>query len=97
MSNHSSAHGELEAAILSRLINPQESTLSAEAARSIIALGFSEADLAKMNALAGKAHDGQLSSDEDVELEAYLRIGRMLALLQAKARQSLQRFAGVPA
>jgi uncharacterized protein YnzC (UPF0291/DUF896 family) len=97
MSHHPTNPDDLEAAILSRVINPNASTLSAEAARSILVLGFPEADMARMNTLAAKARNGQLTAAEDDELESYLRIGRFLALIQTKARHSLQHYAGIPA
>ena len=93
-----SAHqSEFDAAILDRVIDPGHSTLSPDAARSIMALGFPQLDIERMNLLSEKARNGLLAPEEDAELDSYLRVGRFLALMQAKARQSLQRFAGVPA
>lgn len=83
-----------EAAILSRVIDPEVATLSLEAARSILSLGFPQSDIDRMNELAAKNRGGTLSSAEDAELNSYLHVGRFLALIQAKARKSLQQHAG---
>ncbi len=64
--------------------------LSPDAARSILAFRFTQADRDRMNCLASKARNGSLSKEEDEELETYLRVGDLIAILQSKARQSLQ-------
>lgn len=83
-----------EAAILSRVIEPDEPTLSADAARSILALGFCQADMNRMNALVAKAREGTLRPKEDAERNNFLRVEHFVALVQAKARKSLQQRAG---
>ena len=90
MSARSTDKIDLESAILSRVIAPDEGTLSPEAARSMLSLSFGQRDLARMNRLAAKARAGKLTSAEDDALESYLRVGRFVALVQAKARRSLQ-------
>ncbi len=44
-----------------------------------------------MNALAAKARKGKLPKQEDEELEAYIQVGHLLAIMQSKARQSLKK------
>lgn len=78
------------AAILNRVIDPDEPTLSADAARSILALGFDPSDMDRINCLAAQARAGSLTQEEDSEFNDYLHVGRFLALIQAKARRSLQ-------
>ena len=95
MSARSAAKIDLESAILSRIIAPKEGTLSPEAARSMLGLGFSQEDLSRMNRLAVKARAGKLTSAENDVLDSYLRVGRFVALVQAKARQSLQDSTGL--
>ena len=80
-----------EAAILTRLEGPDESGLSAAAAKGILALAFSPADMDRMHALAAKARAGTLTSDEQAEVEAYSRIGSLLGILKSKARRALKR------
>ena len=78
-----------ESAILSRVIDPQRPGFTAEGARSILTLTFGSDDVARMNELSEKASDGTLTADEQDELDCYERVGHLLAILQAKARQSL--------
>ena len=79
-----------EADILSRVIAPEQPTLSEEAARSIVALAFAQQDLERMNELAEKGRDGTLSPPEEAELDSYERVGCLLGILQSKARASLK-------
>jgi hypothetical protein len=80
-----------EAAILSRVIRPESGTWSRQAAESILEFDFPPADVRRMNALAAKARQGALSAAEEAELENYRDVGRLLELLQSKARLSLKR------
>jgi hypothetical protein len=97
MSARSQRKLELDAVLLDRVIAPESGTLSREAAQSILALGFNRRDVARMNRLAQRNQVGKLTAAEDEALESYLRVGRFLALLQAKARHSLQGHAEVGA
>ncbi|HEV3339450.1 MAG TPA: hypothetical protein VG125_03805 [Pirellulales bacterium] len=79
-----------EAAILSRVIQGSKLTLPPEAARALLDLGFSEEDRKKMHELAVKNQQGRLSQNEELELDSYVRIGRFLDLLSAKAAKLLK-------
>ena len=79
-----------EAAIFSRVLEPEKPMLSHDAARSILALDFTPADRERMDALAAKARSSTLTSEEDEELENYLRVGDLIAIMQSKARRTLQ-------
>lgn len=80
-----------ETAILDRLILPEQADLPVDAARYRLALDFGESDRERMNALAAKAQEGALSPDEATEIDSYRHVGHLVALLQSKARRSLQR------
>ncbi len=80
----------IEAAIWSRIIQPEKNSLSPEVARSILELRFSERELDHMNELAQKNRQGLLSETERQELEGYVKVGDVLSLLHLKARKSLQ-------
>ncbi len=80
-----------EAAILSRVIRPDNGAWSKEAAQSVLQFDFPSADVERMNALAAKAREGSLSGSEEAELGHYRDVGRLLELLQSKARLSLER------
>lgn len=78
------------AAILSRVINREPADLSLEAARSLLRLDFPAADHARVSELSSKARDGALTDDERDELDEYIRVADLLAILQSKARRSIR-------
>jgi len=78
-------------AILNRLIQPDVGDLSPEAAESILRLDFREPEHARMAELSEKAQSGKLSPEERAELNEYIRVADLFAILQAKARRSLRR------
>lgn len=80
-----------EAAILHRVIKPDQDNLPIGAARAILQLDFDDADRARMHELAGKNQEGTLLPDERADLEAYVHVGLVLDLFRAKARLSLKR------
>ena len=79
-----------EVAIFGRLIERNESHLAPEVARYLLALDFRGPDRDRMNELAEKAREGHLTREEDVELNSYIQVGNLLAILQSKARKSLR-------
>ena len=82
-----------EAAILGRVIAPENADLSPEAAQSLLALSLSPADQVELQRLGAKAKDGSLSPIEEADLENYRHVGRLLELMKSKARLSLKRSA----
>jgi hypothetical protein len=81
--------GTSEAAIFSRVLEPEKPTLSPDAAASILKLDFSQADRERMDALSEKARQGTLTPEEDQELESYIHVNHLLTIMQSKARRSL--------
>ena len=79
-----------EAAILTRVLEPEKPTLSADAARDILAFDFNQADKERMRQLSAKARDGNLTADEQNVANNYERVGHLLNVLQSKARRSLK-------
>lgn len=77
-------------AIWSRVVKPDEGTLSREAALAILELDFSAQDQQRVDALSSKAGDGTLTLDEQAELDEYIRVNNELMILQSKARISLK-------
>jgi hypothetical protein len=59
-------------------------------AERILEMDFPEADAVRLEELNEKANEGLLNADEELELEAYIDIGNLLAVWQSKARQSLR-------
>jgi hypothetical protein len=80
-----------EAAILSRVLQPEEDNLPAAAARALLKWHFAQQDRDRMHELAVKNQAGRLTAPERRELEGYLRVGRLLDFLDAKARLALKR------
>jgi hypothetical protein len=58
-------------------------------AEGILALDFPEEDAVRIGRLNMLANDGQLTDDEQAELEAYVNVSDLLAYWQSKARQTL--------
>jgi hypothetical protein len=79
-----------EGAIWSRVLQPMGKALSVTAARGILALAFLAEDKARMDELASKARDGTLTPTEQEEIHNYERVGNLLGLIKAKARQRLK-------
>jgi hypothetical protein len=79
-----------EAAILSRVLQPDKPTLSPEAARDLLSLDFDPADKDRMRLLSAKARDGTLTPAEQTQINNYERVGHLLNILQSKARLSLK-------
>lgn len=77
-------------AILKRVLEARAPSFTPEAARALLALQFDQVDLDRMNVLAEKNRDGELSEVEWQELQQYLLIGHLLDLLHAKARLTLK-------
>ena len=81
---------EAESEILERVISPNKSDLSPDAARSLLKMRFRASDTRRMNQLAAKARRGTLSPDEERLLHSYLFVGSLVDLLHSKARLSLK-------
>jgi hypothetical protein len=79
-----------EAAIFARLWEGRSGGLTVPLARHIVKLRFVEADVARINELARRNQDGRLTPAELSELDNFVRVGDLLAILQSKARKRLR-------
>jgi hypothetical protein len=79
-----------EAGILTRLIQTREEPLSRGTAQYFLSLRFDDGDIARMNDLSEIARVGQLSTADQAELDSYIHVINLLAVMQSKARQSLR-------
>jgi len=79
-----------EAAILARVIRPDDAGLPPEAARALLNLRLDRADLDRIHDLLTRNQENVLTPPELAELDSYLRVGSFLDLMQAKARRSLR-------
>lgn len=57
----------------------------------ILQFAFYEQDRVRMHELALRAQHGELTVEQQIELESYRRIGRLVDLMHSKARRSLKR------
>jgi hypothetical protein len=78
-----------EAAIFARVWD--NGRLSTVLARHILKLDFSEADRVRMHELAVKNQEARLSPAEQQELDNFIKVADLLALIQSKARRFLER------
>lgn len=78
------------AEVLLRVFDLPRRGLSTALAEGILALDFPEDDAARIEELNVKANEGELTDEEEIELEAYANINELLAYWQSKARQKLQ-------
>jgi hypothetical protein len=79
-----------EAAILARVIESGPSAITPDVAQYLLSMRFPEADEERVNELSAKARAGSLSESETQELDSYLHIGRLLAIMQSRARRLLK-------
>ncbi len=85
-----------EADILEEIVAPSKAGLSPESARALLRLKFSDAAMRRIRRLLQRNNRGNIIAEERLVLEKYLRVGRMLDLIQAKARLSLTKSGGRP-
>ncbi|AGA25776.1 hypothetical protein [Singulisphaera acidiphila] len=84
-----------EAAILSRLIRPEDENLTADAAESLLRIRFESRDLNRMHELVARNQEDRLTPDERAEMDNYRRVSYLLDLMHSKARQSLKKHQAV--
>jgi hypothetical protein len=77
--------------VLSRLLDPVGRCLTpeVEVAQQLVALQVDPAVQARLEELADKCTEGQLSADERTEYETYVQALEFIAVLQAQARSLL--------
>jgi hypothetical protein len=75
--------------ILDAILEPVSASLNEEAARKLIGLRANPKAQARIDKLARKCNEGQLTPEERDEYEAYVLAGDVVAILQAKARNLL--------
>ena len=80
---------KVETSIWDRLLESSAEDLTPETANWLLRLRFRETDLDRMNGLAEMNRAGALNEEQRAELETYARIGRMVAVMQARARLAL--------
>ena len=78
-----------EAAILGRLLQ-SPGNMSRDVAEYLLSIDFEAADIDRMNLLSERAREGTLTEEETAELDSYLHVGSLVAILQSRARRFLK-------
>lgn len=78
-----------ETLTLDRLLEPVSRCLTPEVARQLVDLRADPALQERIDTLADRNTEGQLTPEEREEYETYVRASRFIAVLQAKARKLL--------
>jgi len=78
-----------QASILERALGGDLSQMTPDTARFFLSMKLDEADERRANELAEKARGGLLSTDEQVEIDEYRRVGRVIEMLRLRAKIAL--------
>jgi hypothetical protein len=89
----SSAVETFDTAILTRAISLAHKSLSRDLAEEILEWDFPPEDKQRMAELSAKARAGELSADEEAQIDSYVRVGHIINLMQAKARLAIKQAA----
>jgi hypothetical protein len=79
----------LESRVLDSLLEPVSRCLTPEGARQLVGLRIDPAVQERLDLLAEKSTEDELSAEERLEYETYIRAIDFIAVLQAKARALL--------
>ena len=83
-----------EVEIWTGVISPDRDDMPEPSANAILSWSFNDSAKARMEELAHRNSRGELTDSEREELEAYVNVGQVIGILQAKARISLKRSTG---
>lgn len=78
-----------QSAIIDDMLDPLTEALTHESARHLANLKAKPSVQARVDALATKCNEGELSESEREEYETYIRVGNLFTVLKAKARAVL--------
>jgi hypothetical protein len=76
------------------VISPEQSDMSEADAHTVLRWSFNDDAKHRMEELATRNGQGTLTDSEREELEAYVNVGQVIGILQARARLSLKRAGG---
>jgi len=92
MAIRSDTTASTDAAIIARMIHPEEADLPGDAAEAVLRIfRLDQSDQDRLHDLLVKNQDDALTPAEKEELESYLRISLLIDLMHAKARFSLKK------
>lgn len=76
---------------LEKMLDPSRPCFTAETAANIAQIEPDAAKTSRMEELAAKANEGQLTRDEESEYWSYIYAGKMMSILKLQARLFLKR------
>jgi hypothetical protein len=77
-------------AMLEQLADLDAESISPATARKFLDLAFSHTQQDRVHALSQKAREGSLTPTEAAELDEFIRVADLLAILQSRARRALK-------
>lgn len=77
-------------AVLDRFLEPIRQCLTPEQARALVSFRVDAATQAKIDELARKGSEGELTDEERTRYEAFVDAADFIAILQAEARELLR-------
>jgi tagatose-1,6-bisphosphate aldolase len=77
-------------AMLKQLAELEPESLSPATARKLLELNFSRRQQKRVDLLSEKAQEGTLTAAEQDELDEFIRVADLLAILQSRARRALK-------
>jgi hypothetical protein len=80
---------DIDAQILEAMVAPEQATLGTALARALLSCGFQPEQKQEIDRLLSRNNAGKLTDTQQARLDAYIRVGNLVTLLQAKARVSL--------
>jgi hypothetical protein len=84
------AHEALAANYLDRVLDPLAECLNAEAAQRVLAQSIDPEIQARVEVLAERANEGELTPEERSEYLSYVEAADLLAIFKLKARRHLE-------
>src|SRR5712671_3524165 len=79
---------------LDRLLQPVAKSLTVRSAEALVKLRADPIDQARIEELAAKCTEDELTRDEQAEYDAYVSANTLIAILQAQARAVIARHRG---
>jgi hypothetical protein len=80
-----------DAAVVARLICPNDNDLPAPEAKALLNIRFNDRELVRIREPVTKNQDDALTAAEKADLDSYLRVSAFVDLMHAKARHSLKK------
>jgi hypothetical protein len=79
---------------LDRVLDPVSDCFTPAMAERLLRIEVDTATQARIDDLADKCTEGELTAEERAEYEMYVRVGELIAVLRAKAQSFLRESAG---